>query len=162
VIEATHGLPALFRVVRTPPDLILADLHMPVVNGLELLEQLKNHEDTRNIPVVVVSGSATLQDRDRALEAGCALTSPSQLTSSSSPRRSPNSFRHGPNTGIGITPSGPHLWHHLEVASRDGLISARERIDSDVDPSDRQRVGRIRIRGATHGGGAIRVGINPE
>ena len=72
VIEATHGLPAMFRVVRTPPDLILADLHMPLLNGLELLDQFKSCDETRDIPVVVVTGSATPQDRDRAFKAGCA------------------------------------------------------------------------------------------
>jgi CheY-like chemotaxis protein len=72
VVEANYGLPAMFRAVRTPPDLIIADLHMPIMNGLELIDQFKGHRDTRHIPIVVVSGSDSMEDRKAAFKAGCA------------------------------------------------------------------------------------------
>lgn len=71
VIKADYALPALFRVVRGQPDIILADLNMPMMNGLELLDQLKAHDETRDIPVVVVTGSAAPEDRAAAFKAGC-------------------------------------------------------------------------------------------
>jgi two-component system cell cycle response regulator/two-component system cell cycle response regulator DivK len=72
VITANYALPALFSVVRKPPDLILADLHMPHMNGLELIDQFMDHHDTRDIPIVVVTGSDARENRDAAFKAGCA------------------------------------------------------------------------------------------
>jgi CheY-like chemotaxis protein len=65
-------------VIQTPPDLILADLQMPKMNGWEMIAQFKAHEDTRDIPVVVVTGSASEESRAAAFKAGCAgfLTKP--------------------------------------------------------------------------------------
>lgn len=72
VIEASYALPALFRVTRKPPDLILADLQMPIMSGLELIDQFKGHLETRDIPVVVVTGSDSEESREAAFKAGCA------------------------------------------------------------------------------------------
>jgi two-component system cell cycle response regulator DivK len=72
VVEADYALPAMFRAVHFTPDLILTDLRMPMMNGLELIEQFKGHAETKDIPVVVVSGSASDADREAAFEAGCA------------------------------------------------------------------------------------------
>ena len=72
VITANYSLPALFSVVRKPPDLILADLDMPQMNGLEMIGQFKGHDDTRDIPIVVVTGSDVRETRDAAYKAGCA------------------------------------------------------------------------------------------
>src|SRR5262249_16872436 len=72
VMQANYALPALFRAARQPPDLILVDLDMPIMNGLELLHQFKHHYETRNIPVMVVTGSANPADHDAAVKAGCA------------------------------------------------------------------------------------------
>jgi CheY-like chemotaxis protein len=72
VITANYALPALFSVIRKPPDLILADLDMPQMNGLELIDQFKGHHDTRDIPIVVVTGSDARENRDAAFKAGCA------------------------------------------------------------------------------------------
>jgi CheY-like chemotaxis protein len=71
VITASYALPAMFRVVRRQPDVILADLNMPKMSGLELLAQLKAHEDTKDIPVVMITGSVYPEDRDAAFKAGC-------------------------------------------------------------------------------------------
>ena len=72
VITANYALPALFSVVRKPPDLILADLDMPQMNGLEMIDQFKGHDDTRHIPIVVVTGSDDPEHRATAFKAGCA------------------------------------------------------------------------------------------
>ncbi len=72
VMQANYALPALFRAARQPPDLILVDLDMPIMNGLELLHQFKHHHETRNIPVMVVTGSSDPADHEAAVKAGCA------------------------------------------------------------------------------------------
>jgi len=72
VTTATNALPALFRVTQHPPDLILADLKMPAMDGLEMIGQFKAHVDTRDIPIVVVTGSASEETRAAAFKAGCA------------------------------------------------------------------------------------------
>jgi len=78
VVTASNALPALFRVTQDPPDLILADLKMPAMDGLEMIGQFKAHVDTRDIPIVVVTGSASEETRAAAMKAGCSgfLTKP--------------------------------------------------------------------------------------
>lgn len=52
------------------PDLILSDLMMPVMDGYQLLEQLKSDDATRHIPVVMLTARAEAQDRLKALRIG--------------------------------------------------------------------------------------------
>jgi CheY-like chemotaxis protein len=53
------------------PDLILMDMQMPGLDGLEATRRLKANDGTRLIPVIGVSCFATADDRQRALDAGC-------------------------------------------------------------------------------------------
>ncbi|HEX7367755.1 MAG TPA: response regulator [Pelobium sp.] len=52
------------------PSLLILDLNMPRVNGLELLTQLKSNKRTRNIPVVILSTSKNTQDKEKVLKLG--------------------------------------------------------------------------------------------
>jgi CheY-like chemotaxis protein len=71
VVEASYSLPALFRVVRNLPDLILVDINLPIMNGLELIEQFKGHKETRNVPIVAMTGMDTPETRQAARKLGC-------------------------------------------------------------------------------------------
>src|SRR5581483_10727674 len=71
VRRAESALPALLMAGGKLPDLILADLNMPHMNGLELIGQFKSYSDTRNIPIIVVTGSDEPANREAALKAGC-------------------------------------------------------------------------------------------
>jgi two-component system cell cycle response regulator DivK len=71
VMEASHALGAICAMVRSGADLILTDIRMPVVDGLDLVRELKSHDDTRHIPIMAVSGMVTPESRTAALEAGC-------------------------------------------------------------------------------------------
>jgi two-component system cell cycle response regulator len=72
VIKASYSLPALFRAAKNIPDLILVDVNMPIMNGLELIEQFKGYEETRNIPIVAITGMDTPEVRESARKLGCA------------------------------------------------------------------------------------------
>jgi putative two-component system response regulator len=70
VSEAFDGTDCLEKAVTLRPDLILMDVEMPGMNGLDVTRQLKNNEETKNIPVMVISAYDELPDRVRAVEAG--------------------------------------------------------------------------------------------
>ena len=64
VTEATNGQEALARVADRSPDVILLDLMMPVMDGFEFLRELRDHEEWRSIPVVVLTAKElTAADR---------------------------------------------------------------------------------------------------
>jgi len=52
------------------PDLVLLDLNLPRVSGFDVLETLKSWSDLSNLPVCVLSTSAVVRDRERALQLG--------------------------------------------------------------------------------------------
>src|SRR5262249_11113092 len=77
---ASDGLEALEIVTQTRCDLVVTDLEMPRTNGYELLNHLRQNEETRNIPVMVVTSRAGAEHRERAMKEGTAefLTKPVQ------------------------------------------------------------------------------------
>lgn len=56
---------------RRSVDLILLDLQLPGMDGLELTRQLKSRHETRDIPIVAVTAYAMKGDEDKARDAGC-------------------------------------------------------------------------------------------
>jgi DNA-binding response OmpR family regulator len=73
VETASDGLTALRVIEQTIPSLIILDLNMPCVDGWSVLRELHAHEDTRMIPVIVVTGA----DVDRtAIQAAAILKKP--------------------------------------------------------------------------------------
>ncbi len=56
--------------VKEPPDLVLMDLQLPGIDGMEALRRLRERPRTADIPVVAVTAQAMKQDRERALDAG--------------------------------------------------------------------------------------------
>jgi CheY-like chemotaxis protein len=68
---AKSGTEGLELTALTPqPDIILLDMMMPVVNGLEVLEKLKANDATKSIPVIVMSNYSELNITSRANELG--------------------------------------------------------------------------------------------
>ncbi|MES2949601.1 MAG: diguanylate cyclase [Pseudomonadota bacterium] len=61
---------ALVFCADTPPDLILADVMMPGMNGLELCQRLKQQSTTANIPVIFVTANQTMEDETACWNAG--------------------------------------------------------------------------------------------
>jgi len=71
VLVATAGLEGLDLAKRTSPDLILMDLGMPDIDGWECARRLKAEECTTAIPIIALTAHAFLDDRQKALDAGC-------------------------------------------------------------------------------------------
>jgi two-component system chemotaxis response regulator CheY len=71
VIEAGSGFEALRLLPRHIFDVIITDVNMPDINGLELIGFLKSHPQYRTIPILVVSTEVAEEDVKRAMELGC-------------------------------------------------------------------------------------------
>src|SRR4029450_7697044 len=69
-IEARNGREDLDQVARMPPDLILLDVMMPVMDGFQACRLLKDNEDTRLIPVIIMTALHAVEDRITGTEAG--------------------------------------------------------------------------------------------
>lgn len=69
-VTAADGRQALERVLAAPPDLILLDIMMPVMDGFEVLSRLKADAASRNIPVIVISAAADMQNVVRGIRLG--------------------------------------------------------------------------------------------
>jgi len=71
VSVAKDGEEGIEKALSEQPDLILMDVVLPLLGGLEATRKLKSLPDTRQIPVIAVSSRAMSGDRDKALAAGC-------------------------------------------------------------------------------------------
>ncbi len=67
---ASNGSQALKMTAKISPDMILLDISMPDMDGIEVCRRLKNDDATRNIPVVFVTGLSDVEDHAAAVEAG--------------------------------------------------------------------------------------------
>lgn len=76
--EAHNGLQALEKALKSLPDLILTDIAVPGIDGIELCRRIRADERTRAIPLLAITGYGDRQYADRALLAGAdlALTKP--------------------------------------------------------------------------------------
>ena len=70
VVEAESGFEALRHLPREAFDLIVTDINMPDINGLELVSFIKTNEKYSNIPLVIVSTEGSDRDRDKGLGLG--------------------------------------------------------------------------------------------
>jgi two-component system chemotaxis response regulator CheY len=70
ITEAESGFEALRLLPRFAFDLIVTDINMPDINGLELLSFVKSNDRYREIPLVVVSTECSDRDRDKGLGLG--------------------------------------------------------------------------------------------
>jgi CheY-like chemotaxis protein len=71
LIEAADGAQAVEKARRELPDLILMDMMMPKMDGLEALRQIRQGEETRSIPVIMVTTRSESDRVETAYEIGC-------------------------------------------------------------------------------------------
>ena len=65
-LEAADGGAVIARLAEAPPDLVLLDLHMPVMHGLEVLRRLRATPDWAETPVLMLTASDAAADLDEA------------------------------------------------------------------------------------------------
>ncbi|MEG4283009.1 response regulator [Microcoleus sp. A006_D1] len=70
-VGAVDGYTALSAAVDRVPDLIVLDICLPDIDGIELVKRIKQNPKLIHIPIVAVTALAKTEDRDRILQAGC-------------------------------------------------------------------------------------------
>jgi len=71
LLQATDGEEALQIAVRDKPDLIIIDIQLPKVSGLEVTGRLRQLPDFSHLPILAVTAYAMGEDKKKAIEAGC-------------------------------------------------------------------------------------------
>ena len=71
VVIAVDGQQGLTMASSERPDVILMDISLPVMDGLEATRRVKADPATRSIPVIALTANALVEDRERAMAAGC-------------------------------------------------------------------------------------------
>jgi two-component system chemotaxis response regulator CheY len=69
-VEAANGFEALRILPREKVDLIITDINMPDINGLELISFIRNNENYRTTPLFIISTEGSERDREKGLALG--------------------------------------------------------------------------------------------
>jgi DNA-binding response OmpR family regulator len=83
VISANNGEDALRTLLKVEPDLVILDVMMPRIDGVEVCRAIKAREESANTPVILLSAKDSDRDREKGMEAGADL----YLTKPFSPSR---------------------------------------------------------------------------
>jgi two-component system chemotaxis response regulator CheY len=70
IVEAAGGFEALRLLPRGPYDLVVTDINMPDINGLELIQFIRSNEHHRATPILLISTQSSERDRERGLLLG--------------------------------------------------------------------------------------------
>jgi len=76
VIEAVNGVEALRMTEQQNPDIIVMDLHLPDVSGLELTQQIKNQVHSKHIPIIAVTADIHARKEFRSVGGDAYLNKP--------------------------------------------------------------------------------------
>ncbi len=71
LLKATDGEEALDMATRERPDLIIMDVQLPKLNGLEVTRKLRDTVEFSHIPIIAITAFAMKGDKEKAIEAGC-------------------------------------------------------------------------------------------
>jgi len=71
VIEARTGEEGVELAIREKPDLVLMDIQLPDIDGLEATKRIRESEADGKIPIIALTSYAMTGDREKALAAGC-------------------------------------------------------------------------------------------
>jgi len=68
---AANGRDGVSAAIKQKPDLILMDLSLPEMDGWSAAKKIKSNPGTKDIPIIALTAHALVNDRKRALDAGC-------------------------------------------------------------------------------------------
>jgi two-component system cell cycle response regulator DivK len=71
IIEAEDGLQGYEMIREMKPPLVLLDISLPSMDGIQIVGKVKEDEELQHIPVIALTASAMRGDRERFLDAGC-------------------------------------------------------------------------------------------
>ena len=71
IIEAANGAEGIEEAKEYRPDLILMDMQMPIMDGIQAITHLKADPETRDLKIIGITSFAMKGDRERILQAGC-------------------------------------------------------------------------------------------
>jgi CheY-like chemotaxis protein len=71
VVEAVNGEEAIKKAAQEDPDIILMDLSLPIIDGLDATRQIRHLPKMKNVPIIAVSAHDTADFHNEALAAGC-------------------------------------------------------------------------------------------
>ena len=71
LIRAEDGPSALDRLEDLVPDIILLDVNIPGIHGLDLARMIKENARLKNVPLIATTANVLVGDKERCLEAGC-------------------------------------------------------------------------------------------
>ncbi len=82
ILESANGFEAIKLLPRHRINLLITDINMPDINGLELVSFVRKHPLYKDIPIIIVTTESTAQDRNRGLSLGANeyITKPFQNT----------------------------------------------------------------------------------
>jgi CheY-like chemotaxis protein len=153
VSEAVNGLEAVTFAQASPPDLILMDVRMPVMDGLEAMRQMQQMPDLRMVPVIAVSAGVTQDEQDDCMAAGAKafLTKPienafmlqeiGRLLELTWIRDSPQPALSSANDGVALfaIPESAEMESLRGLAKAGNMRAIREKVDhlAALDPQYR-------------------------
>ncbi|MFK8185498.1 MAG: ATP-binding protein [Phormidesmis sp.] len=149
VVEASNGREGLEKLRSHHPDLVITDLAMPVMDGFELLKQIRQSNDLKETKVIVSSASVSPQDQQRALKEGGDdfLTKPvnahelfQQVATQLALTWTYQALEHAEMASLPVSlvlPSKAILEGFLELAQRDNIVTLQEQLEQLVS-SDSQ------------------------
>lgn len=70
-VETKEGLEAISLTRNMRPDLILMDIQLPEISGLDVTKKIKSDDEIRHIPIIAVTAFAMKDDEEKILRAGC-------------------------------------------------------------------------------------------
>jgi DNA-binding response OmpR family regulator len=70
VVEAGNGSEAIVKLKSVKPDLMLLDIIMPYMDGLEVLKKMKENDETKDIPVILLTNLSQKEEVDKGIELG--------------------------------------------------------------------------------------------
>ena len=70
IMEAANGKEALGMVFAESPDIMILDIMMPEMDGYKVCEEIKEHDSTKDIPIIILSAKVSVEDKLKAMSMG--------------------------------------------------------------------------------------------